>query len=128
MDNIDFLRPPGESLRARSLAPSSTSVKHPKLGGAPFARPEPASHLPDVFRPASQAAETLVTRLIVGLFTPLRRMGALGFRAPFAFLRKWRVTAWLFRVRWFRVGVILFCLAFWIGAGYGCQALWRGIS
>ena len=55
-------------------------------------------------------------------------MGAGGLRAPMAFLRKRRLTAWLFRVRWFRVGVILFCLAFWIAAGFGCQALWRSMS
>jgi hypothetical protein len=67
----------------------------------------------------------MVTRLAVGLFTPLRRMGAWSHRGPLAVLRKAPFTAWLFQVRWFRVGVILFCLAFWVGAGYGCQALWR---
>lgn len=51
-------------------------------------------------------------------------MGAWSLRGPLALLRKVPLTAWLFQVRWFRVGVILFCLAFWICAGYGCQALW----
>ena len=42
-------------------------------------------------------------------------------------LRKFPLTRWMFQVRWFRVGVILFCLAFWIGAGFGCQALLRAM-
>lgn len=64
----------------------------------------------------------------MGLFTPLRRISTRSLRAPTALLRRLPFTAWLFRVRWFRVGVILFCLAFWIGAGFGCQALMRAIQ
>lgn len=34
-----------------------------------------------------------------------------------------RLPLWVRRIRWIRVGVILFCLAFWIGVGFGCQRL-----
>ena len=71
---------------------------------------------------------TMVTRLAVGLLDPLRTLGARSLHAPASALRKLRFTAWLFRVRWFRVGVILFCLAFWIGAARGCQAVWQSMS
>jgi hypothetical protein len=34
-----------------------------------------------------------------------------------------RLPLWVRRIRWIRVAVILFCLAFWIGVGFGCQRL-----
>ena len=66
----------------------------------------------------------MATKLAVGRSVRLKTLDAWSLRAPVSALRKLRFTAWLFQVRWFRAAVI----AFWIGAGYGCQALWRAMS
>lgn len=59
----------------------------------------------------------------MGLFQPRWKLIGEDLRTPLTLLRRRPLTRWIFRVRWFRVGVILFCLSFWVAAGFGCRAL-----